>query len=1087
MATPKKKSTIDKTIPNTAPRDNTSVNNLLPPNFAPHGIVPTLTQVNDPYPVTSKMIKALIKNYPQYKNYTESDFNKLLDNIKMVESRGKNIAQKGGGPGRGYYQMEKGASSITARKRYNNIANELMSKGDTLPKLSWDDDFTKIDEDSQRAHALANMIGNAAAARKSGKKGAFIDPKNPKNTWLDYHWAGSSEDRPIREKHWDATIKRGKGGKTNTSNIKMLERRPSTSGGLSLDSIDQSYPALGANVLKNFGGKYNPYTQVRGGFNSDYNIMGTLEGGLSPHIDINRRFEFNPSISGSVTGGLHKREDIYTVDPKTGTINYEVVNPKGGGHATGKARAKLTYTDMPEISNILPFIEAEFSKDSYGSRLPIKAGVDLRRVFPDSNAYIKYDPLNQYIGLGTQINFGNNRPMFKHKGKPYTPRPSDNSRRPVNKMDFGGSIQYNYLQDSLADKRAGDIAGAINKATRRDYKTGVWNTLGDVGKFYADNTLGALGMTNVIDSKDYSTRFGAKTLNKASAGLSGVTQAIAPIALNAVAPGAGTLYSAGLMATSGLNPRDSDQSVNDWSMVGGIAGQTIGAAQMLGAFKHGGNIGGEYYNMKRAKQIGYTPDQSGHWPSVDYTDGSWLKSAQHPTAWKEKLYGYDLNPAVSSQYNLGFDYGGYFGKNQLKYYPKNLQEFKHGGSIHIKPSKRGTFTAAAKKHGKSVQAFASQVLKNKDNYSPAMVKKANFARNASKWKHAEGGLLGDDPTSMINIEGKGLQEGFMPLMKKGGELLVNEGKINKNYIAYNPHPKYGMDPSSTVFEKGGVVIPKKYSTDYLNGNMSERKRIEAQVIQAQKLRNGSNIDLLGSIPMAGDGWASNYLKRIPNTGISGMNSNNTGIFGSASGSGGNYSPTGLEKFGDIATKALSLSYPIEQAITGKLGKTEIENPENFMVKTKIAAPNFSAQEPLREIDASGNAGLNSLRRMGMYNPASVAGLVARTGAEKAKVYENLYNMNMEGGLKAAMANLQTDQLNAQTKFATADLNAKNRAAKENLYWQGRKGMSDYGNEQTYENAFFDILPMIADNPQFNAWAASVGQGRRKTKTKTKLG
>ena len=73
---------------------------------------------------------------------------------------------------------------------------------------------------------------------------------------------------------------------------------------------------------------------------------------------------------------------------------------------------------------------------------------------------------------------------------------------------------------------------------------------------------------------------------------------------------------------------------------------------------------------------------------------------------------------------------------------------KGGTDIHIKPSKRGTFTAAAKAHGKSVQGFASQVLANKDNYSSAMVKKANFARNASKWNHkkyggrakAEGGI-----------------------------------------------------------------------------------------------------------------------------------------------------------------------------------------------------------------------------------------------------------------------------------------------------------------------------------------------------------
>ena len=59
--------------------------------------------------------------------------------------------------------------------------------------------------------------------------------------------------------------------------------------------------------------------------------------------------------------------------------------------------------------------------------------------------------------------------------------------------------------------------------------------------------------------------------------------------------------------------------------------------------------------------------------------------------------------------------------------------FSEGGGIHISPSKRGTFTAAATKHGKSVQAFASQVLAHKENYSPAMVRKANFARNAAHW------------------------------------------------------------------------------------------------------------------------------------------------------------------------------------------------------------------------------------------------------------------------------------------------------------------------------------------------------------------
>jgi hypothetical protein len=95
----------------------------------------------------------------------------------------------------------------------------------------------------------------------------------------------------------------------------------------------------------------------------------------------------------------------------------------------------------------------------------------------------------------------------------------------------------------------------------------------------------------------------------------------------------------------------------------------------LEKYANGGKVGkyarkGETYNEKRATELGYTPDAIGHLPSVDYETSNWLKSAQHPTAWKEHLYGYLLNPAVSTGYNLGFDFGGYFGKNQLKYYPK---------------------------------------------------------------------------------------------------------------------------------------------------------------------------------------------------------------------------------------------------------------------------------------------------------------------------------------------------------------------------------------------------------------------------------
>lgn len=104
----------------------------------------------------------------------------------------------------------------------------------------------------------------------------------------------------------------------------------------------------------------------------------------------------------------------------------------------------------------------------------------------------------------------------------------------------------------------------------------------------------------------------------------------------------------------------------------------------------------------------------------------------------------DIRYAIAPLLAGDIGYGAY--KNQKAYggsIRKSLEEggkvdrttYAEGGSIHISPSKRGTFTAAATKHGMGVQEFASRVLRNKENYSPAMVKKANFARNASKWNH----------------------------------------------------------------------------------------------------------------------------------------------------------------------------------------------------------------------------------------------------------------------------------------------------------------------------------------------------------------
>ena len=73
--------------------------------------------------------------------------------------------------------------------------------------------------------------------------------------------------------------------------------------------------------------------------------------------------------------------------------------------------------------------------------------------------------------------------------------------------------------------------------------------------------------------------------------------------------------------------------------------------------------------------------------------------------------------------------------------------------IEIKPENKGKFTAWAKARGMSVQEAASKVMANKDNYSPSVVKMANFAKNAAGWKKEDGGDVSNYTEGVRQREG----------------------------------------------------------------------------------------------------------------------------------------------------------------------------------------------------------------------------------------------------------------------------------------------------------------------------------------------
>lgn len=218
-----------------------------------------------------------------------------------------------------------------------------------------------------------------------------------------------------------------------------------------------------------------------------------------------------------------------------------------------------------------------------------------------------------------------------------------------------------------------------------------------------------------------------------------------------------------------------------------------------------------------------------------------------------------------------------------------LNTYSQGGKIHIKPSKRGTFTAAAKKHGKGVQEFASQVLANKEDYSPAMVKKANFARNASKWKHADGGPLfaygaeWNNGITKVNNGGtheenpmEGVRMGAdnmgIPNLVEEGEVIWNDYVFsNRLKVPKEVRDKYKFNKKKALTFADAAEYATKESEERPNDPISKRG-LEAAMARLQQAQEFVRQDMqdqeggnkyayggrLGNL-FAGPGEYSQYL------------------------------------------------------------------------------------------------------------------------------------------------------------------------------------------------------------------------------------
>lgn len=224
----------------------------------------------------------------------------------------------------------------------------------------------------------------------------------------------------------------------------------------------------------------------------------------------------------------------------------------------------------------------------------------------------------------------------------------------------------------------------------------------------------------------------------------------------------------------------------------------------------------------------------------------------HPTFSRESKYSTRRTPGGTWQkIGLGPIYDEQFVDSK---YTKRLKTFQNAqykmGGIHIKPSKRGTFTAAAKRHHMSVQEFARKVLNNRAHFSAAMVKKANFARNASKWHKKE---FGGDMTRQYYITPNNIYKlgGQRPKALFGDNIPITKTKINgRDAWDVNGRIVYS---EAEAYRLAGMIAD-------IQGTLDMSGPIDSSIVYADKpirdtLKTNDNIIPIEKIKVNGkDAW-----------------------------------------------------------------------------------------------------------------------------------------------------------------------------------------------------------------------------------------
>jgi len=241
------------------------------------------------------------------------------------------------------------------------------------------------------------------------------------------------------------------------------------------------------------------------------------------------------------------------------------------------------------------------------------------------------------------------------------------------------------------------------------------------------------------------------------------------------------------------------------------------------------------------------------------------------------------NPNQTSQDVVGDEQGIKELQNQVENQgdtnPQPQQEVpvnQRYGGIQINPENKGKFTKRANAKGKSVQEFANEVMRNKEDYSAVTVKQANFAKNAKKFKHEHGGYYDEQ---MLGYK-KGSPYADKPYIDIDSNLITMKG-VSKPILAIpnvgnpaimQPEKEYYFPKATKVREvrfkaQGGAGNANNTS----NNNNTPIPLTAEQLAEKEKLKEDAarqaayfqGKDKINDIVSAFTNFSNAFAKRLP--------------------------------------------------------------------------------------------------------------------------------------------------------------------------------------------------------------------------------